>query len=211
MTDTLFDEDQFSIGTASIGLGSGLTLKVDKTYPPKADLLRHNVQIKRVDPTDKVAMRLFVVETVELGSEILALADALGISRQTGYNYLAIQKRYGREGLIHGYSSTKSSLRKERKKHGLARDPGNKAKAISKQRRVLKKEQEQKEAERQGQLNFSFSDSFIDSQPDLFTPWKRIVFRAIRLANDPLCRDVLLCDLLTECLELAGADPQVVW
>jgi len=167
MTDTLFDEDQFSIGTASIGLGSGLTLKVDKTYPPKADLFRHNVQIKRVDPTDKVAMRLFVVETVELGSEILALADALGISRQTVYNYLAIQKRYGREGLIHGYSSTKSSLRKERKKHGLARDPGNKAKAISRQRRVLKKEQEQKEAERQGQLNFSFGDSFIDSQPDL--------------------------------------------
>ena len=43
------------------------------------------MRIKYVDLSDKVAVRLFVVETVELGSEILALADALGISRQTVY------------------------------------------------------------------------------------------------------------------------------
>ena len=169
MTDTLFNEKQLSKGIAPIGLGSGLTIKVNKAFPPKADLYRHNVLIKHVDLSDKVAVRLFVVETVELGSEILALADALGISRQTVYNYLDIQTCYGREGLIHGYSSKNSSLRKERKKHGLARDLGNKAKAIAKQRRLLKKGQEQKEAERQPQLNFSFGDSSFDSQSDLNT------------------------------------------
>ena len=166
MVNTLFDDPVIAKDNSCVRLGSGLTIRVCEAFPQQAELYRHKELIKKVDLSDKVAMRLFVVETVELGSEKLALAKALGITRQTVYNYLEIQKRYGREGLVHGYSTKNSSLREERRKHSSKRDLGNKAKQVALIRNRATKDQEEKEAKRQPQLNYSFGDSSVESMAD---------------------------------------------
>jgi hypothetical protein len=125
MTNMLFKNEEILDDKYKIQLGRGISIGKSESFcqDPIVTLYRHGAFIKSVDLSDKTAKRLFVVETVELGSEIKARANALGIARQTIYNYLVIQKRYGREGLVHGYTSTrKSQLRYERKKHSKKRD-----------------------------------------------------------------------------------------
>lgn len=159
MTDTLFDPKEISIEPSTTPLGDGLLIRVTEGFPQKAFLSRHGTYIKSVELADKTAMRLFVVEAVELGATQSRLAKALGLSRQTIHNYLAIQKHYGREGLVHGYSATKGSrLREERKKHSGKRRLGNKAREVAAIRRSAMEEAERVEAERQPHLNYSFGD-----------------------------------------------------
>ncbi len=50
---------------------------------------------KAVNLLDKVAMRIFAVEAVDLGAVQSRLADALGITRQTIHNYREIRKYFG--------------------------------------------------------------------------------------------------------------------
>ena len=136
---------------AKRNLGSHLVLELRGN---KAILYRHDVFIKEVGLSDRVATRVFVVEVVELGANQSRLAEALGISRQTIHNYREMKEHFGLEGLIRGYSLDRDQ-RTQRRQHAADAPKGNKAKEVAVIRQCAR---DQREAEqgRQGELNFSF-------------------------------------------------------
>ena len=139
-----------------IQLGSGLEIEIIEGFKPKAKLYRLGTLIKLVNLSDKVAKRLFIVETVELGAIQSKLADILKISRQTIHNYLETQKQFGREGLINSYHPSSSISRAKQRKINKQKLPsGNKAKQLEEIRR---KEREEKEQEVK-QLSLFSSDA----------------------------------------------------
>ena len=108
----LFDDVKES-SDKRIPLGSGLFIEVLGGHgkkPSKVILYRKGVLVKDVDLKDRVAKRLFIVDTVDLGASKLYLATALGISRQTIDNHLAVRKQFGKEGLIQGYRVNESRI-----------------------------------------------------------------------------------------------------
>ena len=161
MADILFKDEELSEDKSKIHLGRGISIKKPESYPQSqiVQLYRLGVFMKSVDLSDKTAKRLFVVELAELNVVKSKLADGLEISRQTIHHYLEIQKNFGREGLVHGYSSTKKSrLRDERKKYSKKRDFGNKAKEVAAIRDQIKEEKERLKHAGEQHLNFSFGD-----------------------------------------------------
>jgi hypothetical protein len=139
---SLLAEDASTPDTDLIDLGKGLGIRITRGYKAQAQLYRHGTLIKTVYLLDKVAKRIFVVEVVELGAIQSRLADALGITRQTIHNYREIQKHFGVEGLIHGYT-VKDTKSKERQKklHADKRPQGNKAQQVAQIRRQERLEQ----------------------------------------------------------------------
>lgn len=81
-------------------IGYRLYLKFSDRTPSKVSLYHNNTLVKIIEFSDKVAKKLLVVEAVEMGAEKKALAEALGITRQTVHNYIEINKYFGLEGLI---------------------------------------------------------------------------------------------------------------
>jgi hypothetical protein len=88
---------------ARLALGKGLVLALENGLKGKVKLYRGDYPIKSVDRRDKVARKLFVTETIELGATQARLAEALDLSRQTLHNYQEVKKHFGVRGLIHGY------------------------------------------------------------------------------------------------------------
>lgn len=116
-------------------------------------LYRQGVFIKKVDLSDAVARRLFIVETVELGAGKSRLATALGISRQTIHNQIEIKKHFGPEGVIQGYNPEASkSKRQQRQLHQQGRSCGNRSVEVAKIRAQERQEHEAKQLK----LAFSF-------------------------------------------------------
>ena len=99
--EPLLDDDASTTDADLIHLGKGIGIRVTRGYKPQAKLYRHGTLIKSVYLLDKVAKRIFIVEVVELGAIQSRLADVLGITRQTIYNYREINKHFGVQGLIH--------------------------------------------------------------------------------------------------------------
>ena len=126
--ESLLNEDASAAKADLIDLGKGLGIRVTRGYKAQATLYRHGTLIKTVYLLDKVAKRIFVVEAVELGAIQSRLADAIGITRQTIHNYREIEKHFGVEGLIHGYTVKDTTSRERQKKlHTDKRPQGNKA------------------------------------------------------------------------------------
>ena len=149
--DTLF-EDSSPNDSNRKKLGSDLILELDQEKQ-KVTLYRKATSIKKVDLSDKVAQRLFVVETVELGANQSKLALALNISRQTIHNYLEIKKYYGLEGLIQGYTPRANKSRiKQREINSNNLAGGNKAQQVAEIRQKAGEERKQ----RRSTLRFSF-------------------------------------------------------
>ena len=112
-------------------IGHRLYLKFNDAAGQKVALYHNEMLIKIIELSDRVAKKLLVVETVEMGAEKKALAAALGITRQTVHNYIDIKKHFGIEGLIHNYSPSRSkSLREQRRQHSNRRSTGNKARQV---------------------------------------------------------------------------------
>ncbi len=150
---TLFDR-----GTTEeknrLHLGAGLFLTFTTNRSTVA-LYRHGTYVKGADLSDKAALRLFVVDAVELGAMKSRLASALNISRQSIHNYLEIKKYFGIEGLIHSYSPSEStSLRKQRQDKRGKRRAGNKARQVEEIRRKARQKHEQIQLP----LSFSFGE-----------------------------------------------------
>ena len=102
----------------NIELGLGLTLECvggQGKQAKKIILYRQGVNIKTLDPSDKVAKRLFVVEVIEMGAGKSALATPLASSRQTIHNWVEIKKHFGRAGLIQGYNVGASRSRRKQR------------------------------------------------------------------------------------------------
>jgi len=133
-------------------IGHNLAIIIDPLDPDKVSLKHNGTVIKTVNFKDKVSKRVFVIEAVELGCIKSRLASCLGLSRQTIHNYLETKKRFGLEGLVHGYSVADSkSLTRQRQLHSEQRSIGNKAKLVA---QIRKKEKDDRASE---QLKFDFS------------------------------------------------------
>jgi hypothetical protein len=152
MVQNLIVEESSSNDSNRKELDSGLILELNREKQ-MATLYRKGTYVRKVDLSDNVAKRLFVVETVELGANQSKLALALNISRQTIHNYLEIKKYFGLEGLIHGYTPRASNSRsKQREINSENLAGGNKAKQVAEIRQQAREQREQ----RQSTLTFSF-------------------------------------------------------
>ncbi len=139
-------------------LGKGYELEIDPSKRNYHFLYRDNV-IKIIKRSDKIAIKIFVVEAVALGVMQTRLSDALEISRQTIHNYREIHRHFGMEGLLHGYTVADSKSREtQREIHAEERTSGNKAQQVAALRLSTRLEIEQEEA-RQNSLNFSFEEN----------------------------------------------------
>jgi hypothetical protein len=140
-----------------VDLGSGLTLELEGGMGKQAEkliLFRQGVSVRMVDPSDRVAKRLFVVEAIEMGAGKSDLATALNISRQTIHNWMEIKEHFGCEGLIQNYNvGTSKSLRKQRELNKEELSIGNKAQLVAE---IRGKERQEHDA-RQQKITFSFA------------------------------------------------------
>jgi hypothetical protein len=148
----------------NIDLGFGLTLDVIGGQGKKAKkiiLYRQGVNVRTLDPSDKVAKRLFVVEAIEMGAGKSKLAESLAISRQTIHNWLEIKKHFGREGLIQGYNiSNSKSRRKQRELHQEELTRGNRSEQVAEIRAKERQEnatRKQEQESRQQKIDFTFT------------------------------------------------------
>jgi len=133
-------------------IGAGLALEICNDEKTLIKLYRDGAFIKKVDFSDRIAKRLFIVELIEAGAIKNRIATVLKMSRQTLHNYMESKKYFGLEGLIQGYTPDKSkSIRTQRKKHEDKRPRGNKAQQVAEIRKKIRQEKEQK------QLSFDFS------------------------------------------------------
>lgn len=152
MIQTRIFEDEPNNTPRRIGIGNDLCIECDQKQPGRVRVYRHSILIKNVDLSDKVQKRLLVVELVEIGAKSSLLAEALGISRQSIHNWIETKKHFGQEGLLHGYSVSKSKdIDKQRKLHADKRPIGNKAEILAKMRN------EKIQESRKNQLQFHFS------------------------------------------------------
>lgn len=155
MQISLLADEASADATEFIDLGKGIGIRIIPGYKKQAHLYRHGTLIKAVNLLDKVAMRIFAVEAVELGAVQSRLADALGITRQTIHNYREIKKHFGTEGLIHGYTVKDTrSKEKQKKLHADKRPQGNKAQQVADIRRHERLEQSG-ESVKTEEINFS--------------------------------------------------------
>jgi hypothetical protein len=164
--ESLFSELNESLSNR-FSIGTGLFLEIMGTDNSQYQLLNKGRIVKSIDATDKIAIKLLVVEAIELGGKPSYLAKALNISRQTIHNYVETKKHFGFEGLINGYN-TKSgeNLKSQRKLHEVNQLKGNKAEQVA-EIRAQEKEKTEIQSD-QKQLNFSFegSDSTIHIAPN---------------------------------------------
>jgi hypothetical protein len=128
-------------------LGAALYMSKDKVSEV-AHIYQVDQLFRKVDIRDKTAVRVFLVDAVELGAKKSWLADAFGITRQTLHNYVETKKHFGMEGLINGYNPNrgKSSRQAQRRDHADKLNLGNKAAVL---REMRKAEHEKKEQEEQ--------------------------------------------------------------
>jgi hypothetical protein len=122
-------------------IGHGLILEIGESSPQSALLFVQGVMIKKVNLSDKIRKKIFIVEALELGAQKSRLAKALNISRQTIDNYQGIMKQFGLEGFVQGYSLANSkSKQRQRKIHSKnnRRIAGNRAKQLAEIRRRVK-------------------------------------------------------------------------
>ncbi len=120
-------------------LGCGLRAKF-QNEGKSATLYRSDILVKKVDLSDKVALRLFLVEAIELGANQTWLGKAFNVTRQTLHNYQECKKHFGLEGLIHNYGSKKANPKTTRSKHASKLLQGNtneKLKEIRKQEKEV--------------------------------------------------------------------------
>ena len=102
-----------------------------------ADVYHRGTFQKRVDLRDKAARRLLAVELMQHSVNQTRLAEALGLSRQTLHNYRESFREFGVQGLLHGYSPSRSKSEElQRHLHVDKRRPGTKARELEALRRA---------------------------------------------------------------------------
>lgn len=138
---SLFSDTENTKEKNKFAIGHGLILGLREGCPKSALLFVQGVMIKKVNLSDKIRKKIFIIEALELGAQKSRLAKALNISRQTIDNYQGIMKQFGLEGFVQGYSLADSkSKQRQRKIHhkNNRRIAGNRAKQLSEIRRKVK-------------------------------------------------------------------------
>ena len=154
---SLFSDTENTKEKNKFAIGHGLILELRERYPQSALLFVQGVMIKKVNLSDKIRKKIFIIEALELGAQKSRLAKALNISRQTIDNYQGIMKQFGLEGFVQGYSLADSkSKQRQRKIHSKnnRRIAGNRAKQLAEIRRKVKDQLENQY--RQLPFNFGY-------------------------------------------------------
>ncbi|MCK5101971.1 MAG: hypothetical protein KAR17_04120, partial [Cyclobacteriaceae bacterium] len=154
---SLFSDTENTKEKNKFAVGHGLILELREGYPKSALLFVRGVMIKKINLSDKIRKKIFIIEALELGAQKSRLAKALNISRQTIDNYQGIMKQFGLEGFVQGYSLADSkSKQRQRKIHNKnnRRIAGNRAKQLSEIRRKVKDQLENQY--RQLPFNFGY-------------------------------------------------------
>lgn len=139
-------------------IGAGLSLVFFKNNKKKFIFKNQDVIIKKVDLSDRIAKKLFVLEAVELGATKSLLAKAIGISRQSIHNYVETKKRFGLEGLIAGsHPNQGKSLAAYHKQLKSKRKQGSKAVILAEER----KDQRITELNKQMEFDFEFGEESV--------------------------------------------------
>jgi hypothetical protein len=137
-------------------VGKNLFLELSNGAKGQAILYRQGSLIKSVALSDKVAKKLFIVESINLGAQPTKLSRILKISRQTIHNYRESYRYFGAEGLIYGYTpETSKDYAKQRALHADQLPQGNKAEQVA----ILRAKEKEQETAVQLQLEFSFGDN----------------------------------------------------
>ena len=158
LQESLFPEEEISEKSdgQTFQLGNGLHIKIQGSYKKSAHFYRHDNFLQVVELSDKVAKKLLVVDAVKLGAQQKKLAEALGISRQTIYNYIETHNNFGPEGLIYSYNPNISKSReKQRELHANKLPKGNKVEQAA----AIRAEQTEQKAESQKSINFFFDEN----------------------------------------------------
>ena len=155
---SLFSDTENNKEKNKFAIGHGLILEIRERSPQSALLFVQGVMIKKVNLSDKIRRKIFIVEALELGAQKSRLAKALNISRQTIDNYQGIMKQFGLEGFVQGYSLANSkSKQRQRKIHSKnnRRIAGNRAKQLA---AIRRKEKDQREYQyRKLAFNFGYN------------------------------------------------------
>jgi len=118
-------------------LGRGYWLVLPRGPRSQGDLYQYGFHRKRVNLGDKGQLRLLVVELMQHGVNQTRLAEVLDLSRQTLHNYRESFQLFGLEGLLHGYSPSRSvSKELQGRLHVGKRRPGTKARELEAWRRA---------------------------------------------------------------------------
>jgi len=160
MEQNLFVEDPKKKANNVKMIGAGLSIEFHRNNKKKFNFKNQNVIIKKVDLSDRIAKKLFVIEAVALGATKTLLADALGISRQSIHNYIEIKKKFGLEGLIAGGSpkQSKNSAAYQTQLQSK-RIPGSKAGILSEERKIKRIN----ELKKQQEFEFEFGEKSVSS------------------------------------------------
>ena len=142
---SLFSDAERERDKNRFAIGHGLVLEFGERYPQSVLLFVQDIMIRKVDLSDRIGKKVFILEAVELGAQKSRLAKALNISRQTIDNYQGIMKQFGLEGLVQGYSLADSkSKQRQRRIHSRnnKRIAGNRSKQLAEIRQKRKDERE---------------------------------------------------------------------
>ena len=151
-SDLLAEHESAQDCRGRVELGRGYSLHLPRGPRGQADVYHHGSLSNRVNLRDKAARRLLVVELMQKGVNQSRLAEALTLSRQTLHNYRESYREFGVNGLLHGYSPSRSKDEEhQRHIHVHKRRPGSKARELEALRRA-KREQAQAEAGEQAPL-----------------------------------------------------------
>jgi len=135
--DLLTDEPSAVQCSQREELGRGYALHLPRGRRGHADVYHRGTFQKRVDLRDKAARRLLAVELMQHRVNQTRLAEALGLSRQTLHNYRESFREFGVQGLLHGYSPSRSKSEElQRHLHVDKRRPGTKARELEALRRA---------------------------------------------------------------------------
>jgi len=120
-------------------LGKGYWLHLPRGPRSQGDLYHHGSLSKRVNLADKAERRILVVELLQKDINQTRLAEVLNLSRQSLHNYRESYRVFGVNGLLHGYSPSRSrSEELQRRLHVGKRRAGSKARELEALRRAQK-------------------------------------------------------------------------
>lgn len=124
---------------ARFDLGKGYWLHLPRGPRSQGDLYHHGSLSKRVNLADKAERRILVVELLQKDINQTRLAEVLNLSRQSLHNYRESYRVFGVNGLLHGYSPSRSrSEELQRRLHVGKRRAGSKARELEALRRAQK-------------------------------------------------------------------------
>jgi len=167
----LFSDTENKKEKNKFAIGHGLILELRERYPQSALLFVKGVVIKKVNFSDKIRKKIFIVEALELGAKKSRLAKALNISRQTIDNYQGIMKQFGLEGFVQGYSLAGSkSKQRQRKIHSKnnRRIAGNRAKQLGEIRRKVKEQRENQNRKLPFNFGYDFDALAVEAEEQPF-------------------------------------------